>query len=42
VSDESIINDVVPDAFHEYNTEQMLTVDNGGNETLLCFRFVVS
>ncbi len=30
VSDESIINDVVPEAFHDYNTQQMLTVDNGG------------
>lgn len=34
VSDESIINDVVPEAFHDYNTQQMLTVDNGGT---FCF-----
>jgi len=42
VSDESIINDVVPDAFREYNTEQMLTVDNGDHKVVICKQAEVS
>lgn len=36
VSDETIINDVVPEAFREYNTEQMLVVDHGDHKIVIC------
>ena len=36
VEDESIINEVVPDSFHQYNVEQMLAVDNGDHKVIIC------
>lgn len=36
VSDESIINDVVPEAFETYNKTQMLVVDNGDHKVIIC------
>jgi capping protein alpha len=36
VSDESIINEVVPEAFEGYNTAQMLTVDAGDHKVVIC------
>ena len=36
VQDESVINDVVPEAFSGYNTAQMLTVDNGDHKVIIC------
>jgi hypothetical protein len=36
VSDESIINEVVPEAFEGYNTEQMLAVDSGDHKVIVC------
>jgi capping protein alpha len=36
VSDESIINDVVPEAFEGYNTEQMIAVDAGDHKVIVC------
>jgi len=36
VSDESIINEVVPEAFEGYNTTQMLAVDAGDHKVVIC------
>jgi len=36
VSDESIVNEVVPEAFEGYNTEQMITVDSGDHKIVIC------
>jgi len=36
VTDESIINDVVPTAFHDYNTTQMIVVDHGDHKMIIC------
>lgn len=36
VSDESIINEVVPEAFEGYNTAQMLAVEAGDHKVIVC------
>eukprot|EP01091_Cochliopodium_minus_P005063 TRINITY_DN15050_c0_g1_i1.p1 TRINITY_DN15050_c0_g1~~TRINITY_DN15050_c0_g1_i1.p1 ORF type:complete len:282 (+),score=87.94 TRINITY_DN15050_c0_g1_i1:51-896(+) len=36
LSDESIINDIVPTTFKQYNTEQMISTDNGDHKVLIC------
>jgi len=36
LSDESIINDIVPTTFKQYNTDQMISVDNGDHKVLIC------
>jgi len=36
LSDESIINDIVPTTFKQYNTDQMISTDNGDHKVLIC------
>lgn len=42
LSDESIINDIVPTTFKQYNTEQMISTDNGDHKVLICKQGEVS
>jgi len=39
LGDDSLLNEVAPFAFKEYNTEQMLVVDNNGSKVrfVLCW-----
>lgn len=42
LEDESIINDIVPSTFKQYNTDQMIQVDNGDHKLLIAPQAEVS